>query len=142
MHACDFTGVLCCFCAVFVPFSLVLYCFHCCFQVVRPRWSGVKLMDFVLKPRSFVLKLRNFVLTTRNFVFKMMNAARDAERQVSRTRGVYVLQRCCLLCIYMPAIDRPLSDCIYMPAIDRPLSDCRYWQDVRCAAYGRPWRAS
>ena len=27
-----------------------------------------------------------------------------------------------LLCIYMPAIDRPLSDCIYMPAIDRPLS--------------------
>ena len=31
-----------------------------------------------------------------------------------------------LYCIYMPAIDRPLSLlCIYMPAIDRPLSDCR-----------------
>ena len=34
--------------------------------------------------------------------------------------------RCCLLCIYMPAIDRSLSLCcllcIYMPAIDRSLS--------------------
>ena len=35
----------------------------------------------------------------------------------SNVLGVYVL-RCCLLCIYMPAIDRSLSDCIHMPAID------------------------
>ena len=39
------------------------------------------------------------------------------------------LSDCCLLCIYMPAIYRSLSDCsllcIYMPAIYRSLSDCR-----------------
>ena len=31
--------------------------------------------------------------------------------------------RAILLWIYMPAIDRPLSDWIYMPAIDRSLFD-------------------
>ena len=34
---------------------------------------------------------------------------------------------CCLLRIYMPAIDRSNDDCsIYMPAIDRSNDDCRY----------------
>ena len=37
------------------------------------------------------------------------------------------VDRCCLWCIYMPAIDGSLSlcclHCIYMPAIDRSLSD-------------------
>ena len=32
----------------------------------------------------------------------------------------------CLLRIYMPALDRSLSDYTYMPELDRPLCDCRY----------------
>ena len=53
----------------------------------------------------------------------------------SNVLGVYVL-RCCLLCIYMPAIDRSLSDCIHMPAIDRSLSDCDAGDDAGAAGQG------
>ena len=61
---------------------------------------------------------------TKRGLAMLMGDEDEAEPEVSL--WMHRALRCCLLCIYMPAIDRPLSNCIYMPAIDRSLSDCRY----------------
>ena len=94
--------------------------------------------DFVFKMMNSVSKMMNFVYILQmmksvskvmNFALKVMNfgsslstrpgvkpsspdpTVAEALSEVADT-GWMVRVRCCLLRIYMPAIDRPLSDCI------------------------------
>ena len=83
----------------------------------------MKLCGGCVKVMNCVLKTTNCVFKTRTFVFKMMifagvcttTTARSARRRSPVLRsGAWscsrrTVRRCCLLCIYLPAIDRPLA---------------------------------
>ena len=61
------------------------------------------MMDFVLRMMNFVLKVMNHLLMMMDFLVRMGKAYNAGEfLQVLRVR-------CCMLCIYMPAIDRSLE---------------------------------
>ena len=81
------------------------------------------MMGFVLKMMKFVLKMMGFVFKMMDLVFKMMNFALKVMKLMQMHRETwwpeYVL-RCCLLCIYMPALDRRLSDCRYDKPLGKP----------------------
>ena len=97
----------------------------------KVRNAVLQVMDILSKTMNCVSKMTNFVLQMTDFALNMTDFGADAaegaraerygpgEGEAGASGGTC---RCCLLCIYMPAIDRSLSDCSLS---DFSLSDYR-----------------